>query len=187
MSIQQGENTIYATSFTERNVGKWFSQTKSRSEYSLLINFTHQVKIEVTNSRFSKNRRIMMNGKVVEKLSRTNLNNFRYSWTYPVGDMVLVFSIAPNKSASGTDLRVNGQDFFDFVYAMESDNPLGVKKSVYDTFMTFRVPPRNSALQSPRVLVKATQSPINTTAGKAFVNSGNAPLHANSYATLEDY
>jgi hypothetical protein len=193
MPIHRGENTICALGFKERNVGKWFSQTKVKSEYSLLINYTHDVTIEVSNSRFSRKRRVIMNGELVEKLTRTSMSDFRYSWTYPVNDMVIVFSITPNSSASGTDLRINGEDFFNFVYEVESENPLGVTKGAYDTFMTFRVPPRdNPEMQSPRIATKSTPSTSMRQAGQNDTSSaGRQPLqaasiNADNYATLGD-
>ena len=188
MTFRHGDGVIYAVGFKECNVGKWFSQTKVKSEYSVLINYTHEITIEITNSRFSRKRRVLMNGELVERFKRTNMSDFRYSWTYPVNDMVIVFSIRPNSSATGTDLLINGQDFFNFVYEVETDNPLGTAKGAYDTVMTFKVPPHDS---SRRQRIVTRPSPLTTNLEENSIAPIHQQIHyttikANNYANLDD-
>jgi hypothetical protein len=141
MSVRSSELTIFARSFRERQVGKWLAQSKVKSEYSIVINYIHEVRIEITNSRLSRKKKIIMNGEVVESFKHTRSVDLRYSWTYPVYGSVVVFSISPNVGGSGSDLRINGQDFFEFVYEVESDNPLGLTKRSFEAFMIFKIPP----------------------------------------------
>jgi hypothetical protein len=141
--------TIVAKSFRERNVGKIVSQSKVRTEYCLIINNSHELTVEVTNSRFSRRKKILINGEVVQKFHRTNISDLKHSWTYPVGDTTVVFSTCPNKTASGADLKINGKDFFEYVYDVESDRPVGGSKASSETFFLFRVPEMGVIASSP--------------------------------------
>ena len=127
-------------SFRELNVGKFLSQSKVRTEYHLIINNYHEVTVEIVNSRFSRKKRILFNGEIMER-ERKSVNNLNYTWTYPVDDVHVVFSLTPNAGCSGTDLRVNGKDFFEYVYQVESRAlPAATRKKRSETLLLFRVP-----------------------------------------------
>ena len=141
--------TIFATRFREKNIGRIVSQTKVRTEYCLLINYKHEVTIEITNSRFSRKKAIRLNGTLVDRFTRTSTSGLRHSWSYPLDGCTLVFSTTPNSNASGTDLKINGKDFFEYVYQLGTDETNGRKKSSLETVLLFRVPQVDAELSSP--------------------------------------
>jgi hypothetical protein len=95
-----------------------------------------------------------MNGDVVETFKRTTVSGLRHTWSYPLDGKVIVLSVSANPSNSGSDLLVNGRDFFDYVFLVDSTNPTGKAKGVYDTIMNFIVPP----IPSPKRAVPSIAS-----------------------------
>ncbi len=137
---ESNEPVIFAKRFRESCVGKRFAQTKIKTEYSIVVEYSYEVNIEIINSRLSRKKVIRMDDNIVEKFKRINTNDLRYSWTHSVGGAVVVFSICPNVHGSGTDLLVNGRDFFSYVFKVDENNPLGYSKSSFDIQMDFKVP-----------------------------------------------
>ena len=136
--------SIFPTRFEESCVGKTFTASKLKSEYTMLVNYHTKVVIDVINSRFSRKKTITMNGEVVNKFHKTNTTELQHTWTYLVDGQTIEFSVGPNKDSTGTNLSINGVDFFDCVYAVDADgdDPIKMFAKGANTVMTFKVPPK---------------------------------------------
>ena len=156
MSTQE-KVSIIPTAFTERGVGKTFSASKVRTEFHLLLNYKDKLCIEVINSRFSRKKAINMNGEPVSIFDKSSVDKLRWNWSYMINGESIEFSVLPNASGTGADLKINGKDYFDYVVGvMDRDyqNPeSGLAK--LNTSMLFVVPsnPRlnDSQIQPVRI------------------------------------
>jgi len=139
---QSSNLSIIATSFRETTSGRRLSGTKTRTEYYILVNHHETVVIEVSNSRLSRKKHITMNGSIVEKFNKTRTKDLTYNWVHRVDGMDLDFKVVPNASKTGTDLLIQGRDFFDYVIAVDPDgpDPLRPYNGSFNSFMKFKVP-----------------------------------------------
>ena len=143
--------SIVPTQFKETFVGKTFVGSKMCTEFMLLINFRTKITVEVVNSRFSRKKVISLNGDEITEFHKTSTSDLHYSWSYLMEGEQLHLRVEPNKGGTGSDLKINDVDFFDYVYAIEDDGPDTVRNLVKgsNTNMKFRVPPH-----SPRVIAQ---------------------------------
>ena len=145
--------SIHALSFREVTSGRSLSGSKVRTEYNLLINYHEAISIEVSNSRFSRKKVITMNGSIVEKFNKTRTKDLRYSWNHDVDSFGIEFQVVPNASKSGTDLLVNGSDFFSYVYMVdvEGPDPLRPSHGSFNSFMKFKLPSKRVEQNPTRI------------------------------------
>jgi hypothetical protein len=136
--------SIIATAFEETFIGKTFAGSKMRTRFSMLLNWNKKLTVEIVNSRLSRKKSILMNGEVVTQFHKTTTEGLHYSWNYPVAGSEIEFRLEPNTGGTGTDLKVNGKDFFDYVYAIDDDGPDAIRNLTKgsNTSMTFKIPPR---------------------------------------------
>ena len=139
--------SIIPTEFKETCIGKTFAASKVRTEFHLLMNRRSKLRIDVINSRFSRKKTVYMDGELVHKFDKTSLNNLRWNWNYSIDGQQVEFSVEPNSSGSGADLRINGTDFFDYVVGVLDNNaadpgmPRESGLARLNTSIVFVVPP----------------------------------------------
>lgn len=145
--------SIIASSFRENITGKKLSGTKTISEFNFLVNNHEAISIEVSNSRLSRKKVIKLNGETVEKFHKTRTKDLVYTWTHKVDGMDIDLQVSPNATKTGTDLMINGADFFDYVRGVdpEGPDPLRPYHGSFNSFMKFTIPPRTVEKSSRRI------------------------------------
>ena len=153
--------SIIPTAFEETFIGKTFAGSKMRTRFHMLINWNTKLTIEVLNSRLSRKKSIIMNGEVVTQFHKTTTDGLHYSWNYPIAGSEIELRLEPNRGGTGTDLKINGKDFFDYVYAIDDDGPDAIRNLTKgsNTSMTFKIPPRTQAGNASDVSYRSIKQP----------------------------
>ena len=198
--------TIIPTHFREVCVGKTISNSKIKTEFVLLFNYKTTLRIEVVNSRFSRKKSIYMDGRSIHDFKKTAVDDLRYSWNHSVDGLPVEFTISPNNTNTGTDLRINGIDFFDLVYEVEvdevADEALRKEKGLtkMSTSLVFVVPPKSTLLSRPRPVTSTStenrapsqsvsvskKTPTSPPASRALLEARRRLTAARDYAAFED-
>jgi hypothetical protein len=198
--------SVIPTHFREICVGKTISNSKIKSEFVILFNYKVTVRIEVVNSRFSRKKSIFMDGRSIHDCKKTTVDDLRYCWTHPIDGQSVGFTILPNNTNTGSDLQINGIDFFDYVYEVHVDEVAdeatrkekGLTKM--STSLVFVIPPKSTLLSRPRPTKSAAtenhapsqsvhapkKAPTSPPASRALLEARRRLTAARDYAAFED-
>ena len=196
---------IIPTHFREICIGKTISNSKIQSEFVILFNYKMTFRIEVVNSRFTRKKSIYMDGRSIHDCNKTQIDDLRYSWTHAIDGQAVEFTILPNTTNTGSDLRINGVDFFDYVYEVEvdevADEALRKERGLtkMSTSLMFVVPSRSVSLSRPRPTAQASsennapsqpttqrKAPSSPPASRALLDARRKLTAARDYAAFED-
>jgi hypothetical protein len=196
---------IVPTHFREICVGRTISNSKIKSDFVILFNYKVTVRIEVVNSRFSRKKKILMDGRSIHDCTKTHIDDLRYSWSHVIDGQSVEFTILPNTTNTGSDLQINGVDFFDYVYEVEvdevADETLRKERGFtkMSTSLVFVVPPRSVSLLRPRPIAQPTsensspsqstiqrKAPSSPPASRALLEARRKLTAARDYAAFED-
>jgi hypothetical protein len=196
---------VIPTHFREACIGKTISNSKVKSDFVILFNYRVTVRIEVVNSRLSRKKSIYMDGRSIHDCNKTSVDDLRYSWDHVIDGESVNFAIVPNTTNTGSDLLINGKDFFDYVYEVEIDEVVdealrkekGLTKM--STSLVFVVPPKSVSLTRNRALPpvsenRAPSQPIQSSrkppssppASRALLEARRRLTAARDYAAFED-
>ncbi len=147
-----------------------------------------------------------MDGRSIHDCKKTTVDDLRYSWDHSIEGVPVHFTILPNVTNTGTDLRINGVDFFDYVYEVEvdevADETLRKERGLtkMSTSLVFVVPPKSTMLSRPRPVTSTStenrapsqltsapkKAPTSPPVSRTILEARRKLTAARDYAAFED-